>query len=265
MKGSLIGLKKINMKGGENMKRVILSLGLVLVLVMATVVPAVAAEELGKAAVVTVPSYISFTVTDTTPAGLQFGSMNPGVDDKRDNNDDTRAVNLAVEAETNVACNIQTKGEDNFAIEIMDGVADSGSTTTLVESGADYSGVSVGDLLINETDGSTATLTDVSDGTDTLTFTGGLSGGIDNTVATTDVYRVRAASPAKTFAIANLHWDTDNAVGGYIAMTTSYATIAGPSTPGSQLSQDVWHWLSVPGGTTPGDYSAIVTYGANES
>jgi spore coat protein U-like protein len=64
-----------------------------------------------------------------------------------------------------------------------------------------------------------------------------------------------------TIALSNAHWDTDNAVAGYTAMTTDYATI-GTSTAGTAYSQDVWHWLSIPGGQVAGTYTSTYYYQA---
>jgi len=66
---------------------------------------------------------------------------------------------------------------------------------------------------------------------------------------------------AHTIALSNAHWDTDNVVTGYTAMTTTYATI-GTSTTGAAYSQDVWHWLSIPSGQVAGTYTTDYYYQA---
>lgn len=239
-------------------KKLLTSLLVVAALIAVMVVPAMAAEEVQKAATVTVTEYISFTVTDPGAAGLQFGEMAAGTDDEAEVN--TPALTLTVVAETNVNCDIQTKGED-FAITIAQGTATGGSGTTLEDTSANFTaaGVVVDDIVINETDGSTATVTAVAD--TTLTFSGSLSGGSDNTFEVNDAYSVKAASPAKTIPIGNAHWDTDSDVGGYNAMTTGYDTIT-TSTAGAETAQNVWLWLSIPGGQYPGDYTGIFYYQA---
>jgi len=240
-------------------RKLLASLLTAVALVALMAVPAMAAEEVQKAATVTVTEYISFTITDPAPAGLQFGEMAAGTDDEAEAN--TPALTLTVAAETNVDCNIQTKGED-FAITIAKGTATGGSGTTLEDTSATFTaaGVAVSDIVINETDGSTATVTEVTSDT-TLTFSGSLSGGYDNTFTSGDAYSVKAATPAKTIPIDNAHWDTDADKTAYTAMTTVYNTIT-TSTAGIQTAQEVWHWLSIPGGQYPGDYTGIFYYQA---
>ena len=60
------------------MKKMLISLAVVLVLVAVMVAPAMAIEE-GKTASVTVNEYVSVTLTDNGDAGLAFGSLDPGV------------------------------------------------------------------------------------------------------------------------------------------------------------------------------------------
>jgi len=171
------------------------------------------------------------------------------------------AVKLTVGAETNVNCSIQIKG-DALAITIASGTADSGSSsTTLVDADGDFvtNGVQVDDIVINATDSSTATITAVA--ATQLTFSGGLSGGSDNTFQTGDAYSVREASPAYTIDIGNAKWDTDSDVTGATAMTGTYAQIT-TSTAGSLTEQAVWHWLTVPSGQVAGDYTGMFYYQA---
>lgn len=170
------------------------------------------------------------------------------------------AVKLTVGAETNVNCSIETKG-DALAITIASGTADSGSSTTLVDADGDFvnNGVAVDDIVINRTDSSTATITAVT--ATQLTFSGGLSGGSDNTFAEGDAYSVREATPAYTIDIGQAKWDTDSDVTGATAMTGTYAQIT-TSIAGSLTEQDVWHWLSVPSGQVAGDYTGMFYYQA---
>ena len=164
------------------MKRIFVSLMLVLMLVAVMAVPAMAATE--KTASVTVTETISFTVTDHGVAGINFGNLAQGTtDNKEAAQNGAGAVTLAVGSETNVDCNVQISASGDF-----------------------------------------------SDATHTI-------------------------------ALSNAHWDIDNAVAGYTAMTTTYATI-GTSTHGVAYSQDVWHWLSIPSAQYAGDYTSTYYYQA---
>ena len=165
------------------MKRIFISLAVVLMLVAVMAVPAMA-DEVSKPASVTVNEVISFTVTDAGVAGINFGSLAQGTSDSPEaGQNGAGAVTLAVSAETNVDCNVRIKASGDF-----------------------------------------------SDG-------------------------------AHTIALSNAHWDTDNVVTGYTAMTTTYATI-GTSTTGAAYSQDVWHWLTIPSSQYAGDYTSTYYYQA---
>ena len=95
------------------MKRVLISLALVLMLVAVMATPVMAAE---KTASVTVNEYISFTVTDAGDAGINFGSLDQATTDNAEVAQGIAgAVTLTVAAETNVDCNIQTKGSGDFS------------------------------------------------------------------------------------------------------------------------------------------------------
>jgi len=206
---------------------------------------------------------ISFTVTDYGTAGINFGSLNPGTSNnaEADQTGVQGAVLLTVAAETNVNCSVETKG-DALAITIANGTADSGSSsTTLLDADGDFvtNGVEVNDIVINDTDSSTATITGVA--ATQLTFSGGLSGGSDNTFETGDAYSVKEPTPAYTIDIGQAKWDTDSDVTGATAMTGTYAQIT-TSIAGSQTEQNVWHWLSVPPGQVAGDYTGMFYYQA---
>ena len=96
------------------MKKTLTSLVLVLMLVAVMTTPVMAAED-SKTASVTVNEYISFTVTDAGAAGINFGSLNQGTTDNPEADQGVAgAVTLTVAAETNVDCNIQTKGSGDF-------------------------------------------------------------------------------------------------------------------------------------------------------
>lgn len=96
------------------MNKISISLVLALVLVSVMVAPALAAEE-SKPASVTVNEYISFTITDPGDTGLNFGSLDPGSSDNPEvAQNGGGAVTLIIGAETNVNCNIQTRGSGDF-------------------------------------------------------------------------------------------------------------------------------------------------------
>ena len=95
------------------MKRILISLTLVLMLVAVMTTPVMAEDS--KTASVTVNEYISFTVTDPGAAGINFGSLNQATTDNAEVDQGVAgAVTLTVAAETNVDCNIQTKGSGDF-------------------------------------------------------------------------------------------------------------------------------------------------------
>ena len=70
------------------------------------------------------------------------------------------------------------------------------------------------------------------------------------------------ASESDILPIGNARWDTDSNVAGATAMTTEYARI---TTLSRGRSQDVWHWLSVPGDQPPGTYTTDFYYQALEA
>ena len=95
------------------MKRLLVSLTLALTLVAFAAAPALAIDS-SKPASVTVTEFISFTVTDVSSDGVQFGSLAPNTPDNPADGQDAvnGAVTLAVAAETNVDCDINLKGAD---------------------------------------------------------------------------------------------------------------------------------------------------------
>jgi hypothetical protein len=96
------------------MKKLIISVLAVLILVAVMTVPAIADEQ-SKEASVTVTLNISFTVSDPGTAGINFGSVVAGTDNVSEaEQNGTGAVTLTIGAETNVDCDIQIKGSDNF-------------------------------------------------------------------------------------------------------------------------------------------------------
>jgi len=166
-------------------RKILVSLLTAVALIALMAVPAMAAEEVSKAATVTVSEYISFTVTDYGDAGINFGTLDPGTSDNPEAaQNGAGAVQLKVGAETNVNCNINTKGSGDF-----------------------------------------------DDG-------GGHS-----------------------FALGNAKWDIDSAVAGATAMTTTYALIT-TSTAGSEKTQEVWHWLTIPAAQYAASYNTTFYYQA---
>ena len=95
------------------MKRLLVSLTLALTLIAFAAAPALAIDA-SKSASVTVTEFISFTVTDVSSDGVQFGSLAPNTPDNPADGQDAvnGAVTLAVAAETNVDCDINLKGAD---------------------------------------------------------------------------------------------------------------------------------------------------------
>ena len=166
-------------------RKLLVSLFTVVALIALMAVPAMAAEEVAKTATVTVSEYISFTVTDPGDAGINFGSLDPGTTDSPEvAQNGAGAVTLTVAAETNVNCNINTKGGGDF---------DDGAT--------------------------------------------------------------------HTFGLDNAKWDIDSAVAGATAMTTTYALIT-TSTAGSEETQEVWHWLTIPAAQYAASYNTTFYYQA---
>jgi len=96
------------------MKRIFISLAVVLALVAVMAVPAMAAEEQNLGASVSVNEFISITLTDTSPTGITFGSVNDGSTDNPDTaqSETTPAVSVNVASETNVDVDLGIKGDE---------------------------------------------------------------------------------------------------------------------------------------------------------
>jgi hypothetical protein len=73
---------------------------------------------------------INITVTDANNDGINFGDVEPGYEVGDVAQDDTGAVTITVHEDTNVDCNIQIRGSDNFT---------DGSGHTLLLSNAKWS------------------------------------------------------------------------------------------------------------------------------
>lgn len=98
------------------MKKIFISLAVVLALVAVMAVPAMAAEGT-KVASVTVNEVISVTITDVGDDGVNFGTLNTGDADKPDvaqstADDTTPAVTVTMGSENNVNCDVSMKGTD---------------------------------------------------------------------------------------------------------------------------------------------------------
>ena len=98
------------------MKRIFISLAVVLMLVAVMAVPAMAAEGT-KDASVTVNEVISVTIADAGNDGVNFGTLNQGDADKPDvaqstADSTTPAVTVTMGAENNVNCDVSMKGTD---------------------------------------------------------------------------------------------------------------------------------------------------------
>jgi hypothetical protein len=149
------------------MKRTFLSLIAVMLLVIATTVPAVAAQTGQETASVSVTAYISGTIHDmgATP-GIAFGSIVAGVSDTEETEQTSGAV-----------------PEDSGTVD------GGGSSTSMTKTGEDWvSTATVGDIVINVTDGSFAAI-QVIGGNETITTTA-LSGGADDTWTNGDSYAI---------------------------------------------------------------------------
>lgn len=104
-------------KQGEKIVRKFIASGAALAMVLMLclmAVPAMAAEEQSATANVTVTEYISITLTDTAPAGIQFGNVAPGSSDNPDTaqNNTIPSVNITVASETNINVNLTINGTD---------------------------------------------------------------------------------------------------------------------------------------------------------
>lgn len=143
----------------------------------------------GKAASVTVKTYISATITDNGDTGINFGDLNPGDTDKPEaaQGGATGAIHITVGTEVNATVKVST------------------------EAAGDWSGPSA-----------------------LLTVDKGTVNSSDNT-------------------------GTDT------AMSTSYQQVGSDIGAGTGGTVKVYHWISVPNGTTAGDYSNTYYYKVDTS
>lgn len=94
----------------------------------------------------------------------------------------------------------------NSRLQRVNGTAEAGgSNTRLIDSTKTFTSganqVFIGDLVLNTTDNSEATVTAVT-GAETIDFSGGLGGGVDNLMSTGDLYEIYSAhAPSKTLVL----------------------------------------------------------------
>lgn len=98
------------------MKKLIICTLMTLILVAVLAMPAVAQDEEYVTASVTVTEYINLTIADPIPPGVNFGDVSAGSANVSEvsQNATAGAVILTVHSDTNVDCNIQIMGSDNF-------------------------------------------------------------------------------------------------------------------------------------------------------
>lgn len=148
--------------------RLIVSLAIALMLVAVSALPTMAVEY-QETATVTVTEYINFTITDYSPDGLQFGSLDPGDTDQPEANEP--AVTLTVGSETNVNCNIQVKGTD------FGGAGTIGITNAKWDDDSDVSGATPMTTTYVTIDSSTAGVAKTVDVWHWLSIPGGQAAG----------------------------------------------------------------------------------------
>lgn len=102
------------------MKRLLISLMIVLLLVGLIAMPVLADTEKSVTASVTVSEVVSITLTDTGTQGINFGMLNAGDTHKgdTDQSDGTPAVQVNIGSETNVNVDIGIKGTTTGALAL---------------------------------------------------------------------------------------------------------------------------------------------------
>lgn len=97
-------------------RRVSVFLVLAIIVTGTIALPVVAENPTPKTASVTINEYINLTVTDYGTAGINFGTLNSGMTDQpeKDQQSNGGAVKLQIGSDTNVVCNVQMKGEGDF-------------------------------------------------------------------------------------------------------------------------------------------------------
>ena len=245
----------------KGMKKVLISLALAIVLVMAMAVPVMAAaSEESSTASVTVTSYISSTITDAGDAGMIFGSLTPGTSDNEEvGQNGAGAINITVGAETNVACKIGAKGFNLEATTLArtNGTATGGSATTVVDSGATFTGDSIvaGDIVSNTGDNSYAVVTEVTNDT-TVTHTTLNDGGA---FANTETYIITASTSVTTGTSdgAGSTTELDDAAGDFVNNGVEVGDIVDDGTGTSLVTAVAATSLTVIGTI---DFSGAISY-----
>jgi hypothetical protein len=94
------------------MKRLSFSVLVALILVTVMTMPVAAVEEQQVGASVDVNAVVSITLTDAGDSGLDFGAVEPGIEDVKEEaqSDGTPAIQVVVESETNIDVDIGIKG-----------------------------------------------------------------------------------------------------------------------------------------------------------
>jgi hypothetical protein len=102
------------------MKRLLISMAIVAALVGITIAPVLADQEASVAGSVTVNAYVSITLTDTAPAGIDFGDLPPGTNDQGATGQvtGTPAIAVNVAPETNLAVDIGIKGATTTSLAL---------------------------------------------------------------------------------------------------------------------------------------------------
>lgn len=246
------------------MRKVILSIVAVMVLIMATTIPAIAADSGSETANVTVTAVLSMTLQDFGATnGIDYGNLTPATGHQPEEEQTTAASSLDTGATTA-----------------------GGGGTTITDSGATFvsSGVLQGMVAYNSTDASTSYVVSVDSETQITTTT--LTGGSDQTWESGDTYTIYHGAVAiiieaetnvtvtakinadaanftgdGTMAVSNANWDNDDDASDGTAMSDSATTMGSPfSDSAADQYINVWHTLSVPGGQAQGAYSVGFVY-----
>jgi hypothetical protein len=127
-------------------KKLIISITLSLMLVAVLAAPAIADDPIELGASVTVTEYSSVTITDTTPAGLDFGDLADGAVKQPEDASPAASITISAGSENNIDVNIELSGMDfsdglghSFDISnaYWNDADDSGTATALLETGTD--------------------------------------------------------------------------------------------------------------------------------
>jgi hypothetical protein len=70
---------------------------------------------------------------------------------------------------------------------------------------------------------------------------------------------------SNSFALSNAIYDVDNTPVGATTMDTLYAQIGTDTTPGTERSQELWHWIGIPANQPPAIYTTTFYYKADQA